>query len=113
MGGLKFETKLPVIEKLLPKADKILLGGGLASTCLKALGYGVGDSIVDNDYLALAKKSRRIKKILLPLDLIVGTKEGGCNFHHLPMPTKPCNLLTRLWRFMILGRKRFRPGQSW
>lgn len=92
MGGLKFETKLPVIEKLLPKADKILLGGGLASTCLKAMGYGVGDSLVDNEYLPLAKKIAKNKKIFLPLDLIVGTKEGGCNFHHLPVPTKPCNL---------------------
>jgi len=92
MGGLKFETKLPVIAKLLLKADKILLGGGLASTCFKAMGYGVGDSIVDNEYLPLAKKIAKNKKILLPLDLIVGRKEGGCAFHHLPVPAKPCDL---------------------
>ncbi|MEK9158905.1 MAG: phosphoglycerate kinase, partial [Patescibacteria group bacterium] len=65
MGGVKFETKLPVIQKLLPKAGAILLGGALANTCLKALGYGVGDSLVDNDYLAVAKKIAQNKKILL------------------------------------------------
>ncbi len=89
MSGLKFETKLPVIEKLLPKADQILLGGGLASTCLKAMGYGIGDSLVDNEYLSLAKKISREKKILLPIDVIVGSKNKPCDFYHLPIPVKP------------------------
>ncbi len=89
MSGLKFETKLPVIEKLLPKADQILLGGGIASTCLKAMGYGIGDSLVDNEYLSLAKKISREKKILLPIDVIVGSKNKPCDFYHLPIPVKP------------------------
>lgn len=93
MGGLKFETKLPVIEKFLSKADKILLGGGLAVTCLKALGYGVGSSLVDDEYLKLAGQLARQKKIILPMDVIVGLKEDSCSFHHLPMPVKPCVLV--------------------
>lgn len=93
MGGLKFETKLPMIEKFLSKADKILVGGGLASACFKALGYGVGQSVIDNEYLALAKKIAGNKKVLLPIDVIVGRIDEECNFHHLPVPEKPCVLV--------------------
>lgn len=90
MGGVKFETKLPVIQKLLPKADAILLGGALANTCLKALGYGVGDSLVDNDYLAVAKKIALNKKIILPSDFVLSGQ--NCDYQYLVLPPKPCRL---------------------
>lgn len=103
MGGLKFETKLPVIEKFLNKADKILLGGGLASTCLKALGYGLGVSLTDDDYLSLAKKISQNKKVLLPIDVIAGCKDKPCDFCHLPLPIKPYTLMKAPYAIYDVG----------
>ncbi|MEK7508599.1 MAG: phosphoglycerate kinase [Patescibacteria group bacterium] len=104
MGGVKFETKLPVIQKLLPKAGAILLGGALANTCLKALGYGVGDSLVDNDYLAVAKKIAQNKKITLPLDFIGGDTNGGAGgYHHVIKPAKPGKLIAAPGGLLDIG----------
>lgn len=77
MGGLKFETKLPVIKKLLPKADQVLLGGGLSSTVLAALGYTVGSSKIGKDYFSEAKKVGQNKKVFLPLDVVAGRKDSS------------------------------------
>lgn len=103
MGGLKFETKLLVIEKFLDKADKVLLGGGLASTCLKALGYGLGASVTDDNYLSLAKKIAGNKKISLPIDVIAGRKDQSCDFYHLPVPVKPCDLFKAPYAIYDVG----------
>lgn len=103
MGGLKFETKLPVIEKLLPHADKILLGGGLAITCLAALGYWVGDSVIDRDYLEIAKKIAKNKKVLLPTDVLVGRKDKVCDYYHLPIPIKPRILVNSPYAILDVG----------
>lgn len=81
MGGLKFETKLPVIKKLLPKADQILLGGGLSNTVLASLGYSVGSSQIGKEYFTEAKKIGTNKKIFLPLDVVVGKKDSS-NYKH-------------------------------
>lgn len=48
MAGIKFETKLPLIEKLLPLYDSVILGGGLLNTYLKAFGTNVGKSVIDS-----------------------------------------------------------------
>ena len=56
LGGAKMETKLPVLKNLLPKADYVLIGGGIFNTYLKAKGFKVGKSLVDNDYLKEALK---------------------------------------------------------
>ena len=76
MGGLKFETKLPVIKKLLPKADQVLLGGGLASTVLASLGYEVGCSKIGKEYFSEAKKVGENKKVFIPTDVIAGKKDS-------------------------------------
>jgi len=81
MGGLKFETKLPVIKKLLPKADNILLGGGLSNTVLAALGYEVGSSQIGKEYFAEAKKIGTNKKVFLPVDVVAGKKDST-NYKH-------------------------------
>ena len=49
LGGAKICDKMPVIENLLPLADKIIIGGGMANTFLKAEGYELGDSLVEKD----------------------------------------------------------------
>jgi phosphoglycerate kinase len=104
MGGVKFETKLPVIQKLLPKANWLMLGGALANTCYKALGYGVGASLLDADYIKLAKTIAKNKKVLLPLDMIVGRVDRNvCDYHHLPRPTKPTKLVSSPMEILDIG----------
>lgn len=70
VGGAKVSDKIAVIENLLQKADKILIGGGMAYTFLKAQGYEVGNSLLEKDYLDMAKKflSEGKDKIVLPVD---------------------------------------------
>lgn len=87
MGGLKFETKLPVIKKLLPKADQVLLGGGLASTVLASLGYEVGSSKIGKEYFAEAKKVGENKKVFFPIDVIAGKKDSR-EYKHCPVESK-------------------------
>ena len=67
---LKFQDKIAVIENLLKKADKILIGGGMAYTFLKAQGYEIGNSLLEKDYIDMAKKflSEAKGKIILPVD---------------------------------------------
>jgi phosphoglycerate kinase len=76
LGGAKVSDKIGVIENLLQKADKILIGGGMAYTFLKAQGINVGLSICEMDKLDLAKSllAKGGKKIVLPVDVVV-TKE--------------------------------------
>lgn len=76
LGGAKVSDKIGVIENLLKKADKVLIGGGMAYTFLKAQGISVGTSICELDKLDLAKDllAKGGKKIVLPVDVVV-TKE--------------------------------------
>lgn len=79
MGGAKISGKISVIENLLDKVDYILTGGGIANTFLKAQGYEVGDSLVEDDKLEVAKELIRKAKqknviLLLPKDVIIADK---------------------------------------
>ncbi|MBN2504157.1 MAG: phosphoglycerate kinase [Bacilli bacterium] len=76
LGGAKVSDKIKVIENLLKKADKILIGGGMAYTFMKAQGYAIGTSICEDDKLDLANDllAKSNGKIILPVDLVV-TKE--------------------------------------
>ncbi len=76
IGGAKMETKIPVIEALLPKVDSILLGGGIVNTVLKGLGYGVGSSLFDPEQTNVAAVYAKKEKIILPIDVVVGKKDG-------------------------------------
>lgn len=73
LGGAKVSDKIGVIENLLKKADKVLIGGGMAYTFMKTLGYNIGTSIVEEDKLDLAKSllEKANGKLILPLDLVV------------------------------------------
>ncbi len=77
IGGAKISTKIEFVDKLLGFTDYLLLGGGVADTMLKALGYEIGKSLVDKKEEKLAKKLYKLAKrkkteIILPLDVIVG-----------------------------------------
>lgn len=73
MGGVKIETKLPVIEHLSTQTDHVMLGGALATTFLAANGKTVGRSVYDENGVQIVKKipTKFMKKILLPEDVIV------------------------------------------
>ncbi len=68
LGGAKFGTKLPLIEKMLPEADHILLGGALANAVLKARGFAIGKSLVDDS--VDVRKLAESDTILLPIDYV-------------------------------------------
>lgn len=83
LGGAKVSDKIGVIENLLKSADKILIGGGMAYTFMKSLGYNIGTSIVEDDKLELAKSllAKANGKLILPVDLVV-TKEFAADAAH-------------------------------
>jgi phosphoglycerate kinase len=76
LGGAKVSDKIAVIENLLDKADKVLIGGGMAYTFMKAQGHNIGTSICELDKLDLANSllEKAKGKLILPVDLVV-TKE--------------------------------------
>ena len=76
MGGVKVETKAPVIKNLLPRVNNILIGGCILNTYLGCLGYGVGMSLVDKKCEAILEKLAKKRKVILPVDLIVGDNRG-------------------------------------
>ena len=79
LGGAKVSDKILLIESLLKKADKIIIGGGMAYTFIKAQGGHVGKSLVEEDKIPLAKElltmsSKQGKQIILPSDSIAAEK---------------------------------------
>ncbi|MCX2922677.1 phosphoglycerate kinase [Streptomyces sp. NEAU-W12] len=76
LGGAKVSDKLAVIDELLGKADRILIGGGMAYTFLKAKGYEIGTSLVQEDQLSavteyLERAEKNGVELLLPVDTLV------------------------------------------
>ena len=73
LGGAKVSDKISVIENLLTKADKVMICGAMAYTFFKALGYEVGKSKCENDYVEYAKGllEKANGKIVLPVDVVV------------------------------------------
>jgi phosphoglycerate kinase len=93
LGGSKVSDKLGVIDNLLGKADKLLIGGGMVFTFLKAQGHEVGKSLLEEDqldvcrsYLTRAEESR--VEILLPTDIVVDTEfpSAGTEPHPTVVP---------------------------
>lgn len=78
IGGAKIKDKIAIIEQFIPKADHILIGGGLANTFLAAQGQPVGQSLYEKDQLDLARtliaKAKTPDQIMLPTDIIIATE---------------------------------------
>src|SRR5258707_9362780 len=76
LGGAKISDKIGVIENLLSKADRVLVGGGMANTFLKAQKVAVGDSLVEDASLDTARAllAKAGAKLVLPVDLVLGDK---------------------------------------
>ncbi len=73
LGGAKVSDKIAVIDNLLKIADKVIIGGGMAYTFLKAKGYNVGNSLLEEDKIEMAKEfmERGKDKLVLPIDTVV------------------------------------------
>ena len=72
LGGAKISDKLDLIEKLLPKVEYLMVGGGMCFTLLKALGHEIGKSLLEESFISKAEdllNSKFGKKIVLPIDL--------------------------------------------
>jgi phosphoglycerate kinase len=76
LGGAKVSDKIGVIHNLLGKVDRLLIGGGMANTFLKAQEKAVGESLVENEKLAEAKALLRDggPKLILPVDVVVADR---------------------------------------
>ncbi len=76
LGGSKVSDKIGVIKNLVKKADRILIGGGMAFTFLQSEGYNIGSSILDQDSLDFCRDilNKYPEKILLPVDVNVTTE---------------------------------------
>jgi phosphoglycerate kinase len=89
LGGAKVSDKLGVIANLLTKVDRLLIGGGMAYTFLKAKGYEVGQSLLQEDQLDqvagfLAEAEKRGVELVLPVDVLAAT-EFGADAPHEPV----------------------------
>ena len=79
VGGSKVSGKLQALINLLPKVDKMIIGGGMAFTFLKAQGYEIGNSLVEDDLLEeanhiLSEAKRLNVKLYLPVDIVAADK---------------------------------------
>ncbi|APF40187.1 phosphoglycerate kinase [Neomicrococcus aestuarii] len=82
LGGSKVSDKLAVIDNLIGKADKLLVGGGMAFTFLKSQGHAVGSSLLEEDQLEtvqgyLDRAAAEGTEIVLPTDIVVASKFGA------------------------------------
>jgi phosphoglycerate kinase len=99
LGGAKVGDKIGVIQNLLTKVDSLLIGGGMAYTFLKSMGYEIGKSLLEQDKIELAadllKQAReRGVNLLLPDDVVVTTElKEGVPFSTVPISEIPEDLM--------------------
>jgi len=92
LGGAKVSDKLGVIESLLGTADSLLVGGAMCFTFFEALGYEIGDSLVENDYLEEARRlmGEADERLILPVDVVVAdAMEEGVESETVPVDRIP------------------------
>lgn len=107
IGGAKISTKIGVIANLLKKTDKLLLGGALVNNFFKAAGYGIGASVFEPKELGTAKKLLANKKIVLPVDLVVGDFKGKKAWA-VKVPKKPGELCKKPYALLDVGPETIR-----
>ncbi len=88
IGGAKVSDKIGVIENLLTKVDTLIIGGGMANTFLKAQGYDIGKSLLEEDKIALAKSLINLAQekgvnLLLPKDVVIADKFAADAKHNI------------------------------
>lgn len=106
LGGAKVADKIGVITNLLNKCDTLLIGGGMAYTFFKAVGYEIGDSLLDAESIDLAKQlmetaKQKGVKLLLPVDTVVA-KAFAADAEHM---TVASNAIPAGWQGLDIGEK--------
>ncbi len=106
LGGAKVSDKIGVIENLLNKADKIIIGGGMAYTFIKAQGHEVGDSLLEEDKVDFARQMLDTAKakgveLLLPVDTVIA-KEFAADAES---KTVPSSEIPAGWQGLDIGEK--------
>ena len=106
LGGAKVSDKIGVINNLLEKADTVIIGGGMAYTFIKAMGYEIGNSLLEADKLDYAlemieKAKRNGVSLLLPVDTAVGNEfKADCDSEVVDIKAMPAG-----WMGMDIGPK--------
>jgi len=106
IGGAKISTKMGVLENLLEKVDRLLIGGGMACTFLKAEGFEVGQSLLEEAHVETARQimeraSQRGLTLLLPSDVIVADRfEADARRQQVSAEEIPAD-----WQIMDIGEK--------
>ena len=101
LGGAKISGKIEVIDNLLPQVERLLIGGGMANTFFKAQGYPVGDSLVEDDVLDIAKQAleKAGDKLMLPVDVVIADAfDAEANSKVVPV-----NQVPEGWRILDVG----------
>jgi len=103
LGGAKISDKISVVETLLSKADKLIIGGGMANTFLAAKGYNMQDSLLETASIEKAKSimDKSGDKLLLPVDAVIADKfDAEANRQVVDVDKIPLG-----WRMMDIGPK--------
>ena len=106
LGGLKVKDKIKVIDNLLEKVDTLIIGGAMAYTFLKAKGYEIGKSVLDEERIGFAsdmmkKAEEKGVKLLLPIDTVVA-KEFAADAEHM---TVSSDNIPVDWEGLDIGEK--------
>lgn len=104
LGGAKISGKIDVIQNLLPKIDALIIGGGMAFTFFRAQGMEVGDSLVEQEKLVLAKQildeaKAKHMRLILPVDCVVADKFDN----DAQRKVVPVNRIPVGWRGLDIG----------
>jgi phosphoglycerate kinase len=102
LGGAKVSDKIGVIENLLSRADHVLIGGGMANTFFKAKGFEVGDSLVEDDKLDMARQLLNRpdgSKLVLPVDVVIANAFDNNAERNITTP----DMVPPGWRILDIG----------
>ncbi len=104
LGGAKVSTKLGIIKNLLKRVDKLFIGGAMAFTFIKAMGYQVGSSLVEEDLIPVAKDILEIAqkldvKLYLPVDFVIGREISD----NTPTKVVPWQEIPQGWKGLDIG----------
>lgn len=104
LGGAKISGKIDVIQNLLPKVDVLVIGGGMAFTFFRAQELEVGDSLVEQEKVQLAREilehiKEKNRRVILPIDCIIADKFDN----NAQRKTVPVNKIPAGWRGLDIG----------